>query len=81
MQLATALISVNAGQVQESNLKPNPLLGQSLTSGVDVAQTSAAQERMDLWPIALLAVLGLLLVDWAISLRNQRRLVLTEAAV
>ncbi len=73
-QLATSLISVNAGQVQESNLAPNPLLGQSLVSGVDSSQTSAIQERMDLWPIALLAVLGLLGLDWLISLRNQRRL-------
>ena len=77
--ITTSAVSVNAGQAQESNLKPNPLLAPGLVSGNSTLETSQMRDVADLWPIVLMIVLGLLTLDWLISLRNQRRTRLARA--
>ncbi|HQY29936.1 MAG TPA: VWA domain-containing protein [Thermomicrobiales bacterium] len=71
--LTTSYISVNAGQMQESAIKPNPLLKQGLISGDATSATTGAAEATDLWPLILMAVLGLLALDWLLTIRQLRR--------
>jgi Ca-activated chloride channel homolog len=72
--LTTSLVSINAGHPQESNLKPNPLLAQALVSEGTATQSGAVQNAVDLWPVIMAVVLGLLLLEWILSLRIQRQI-------
>jgi Ca-activated chloride channel family protein len=72
--LTTSLVSINAGHPQESNLKPNPLLAQALVSGNAATVSSQSRNAVDLWPVIMAVVLGLLLVEWILTLRSQRQI-------
>jgi hypothetical protein len=64
---------VNAGHPQESNLAPNPLLAQALRSGSVEAEDSRLRDQIALWPVVIAAVLALLLIEWLLTLRQERR--------
>jgi hypothetical protein len=71
--IQTATIMVNAGHPQESNLAPNPLLAPALHSGSVEAESARLRDQIALWPVVIAAVLALLLVEWLLTLRQERR--------
>jgi hypothetical protein len=71
--IQAAMIMVNAGHPQESDLAPNPLLAQALHSGSVEAEGSRLRDQIALWPVVIAAVLALLLVEWLLTLRQERR--------
>ena len=71
--ITMATIMVNAGHPQESNLAPNPLLQDALTSNATEADQSRLRNQFEMWPLVVAAVLGLLLIEWLLTLRQERR--------
>jgi hypothetical protein len=71
--LVTGMVMVNAGNSTESNLRANSDLGSLLDQASGVAESAAKQDlESDLWPLLALLALGLLIIDWLMSLRNPR---------
>ena len=71
--LVTGMIMVNAGNSTESNLRANPDLGSLLSQASGVAESTAKHDlESDLWPLLALVALGLLIIDWLMSLRMPR---------
>jgi len=66
---------VNAGQRQESNLRPNPALASTLTPGAPSPDDSGSptESRSDLWPILLALAIMVLLAEWLFALRGRAR--------
>jgi hypothetical protein len=71
--ITLATIMVNAGHPQESNLAPNPLLEDALASNATEADQSRLRNQFEMWPLVVAAVLGLLLIEWLLTLRQERR--------
>jgi len=71
--ITMATIMVNAGHPQESNLAPNPLLKDALASSAIETDQSRLRNQFELWPLVVAAVLGLLLIEWLLTLRQERR--------
>jgi Ca-activated chloride channel homolog len=71
--ISFATIMVNAGHPLESNLAPNPLLGEALQSDAVEADSSSLRDQVELWPVVIAAVLALLFVEWILTLRQERR--------
>ena len=71
--ITMATIMVNAGHPQESNLAPNPLLKDALASSAIETDQSRLRNQFELWPLIVAAVLGLLLIEWLLTLRQERR--------
>jgi hypothetical protein len=71
--LGSTRFVVNAGHPRESDLRPNPGLAASLSGGGSGQATTARPERVDLWPLLTLAVLGVIAVEWIASLWPRRR--------
>jgi hypothetical protein len=71
--LVTGMVMVNAGNSTESNLRANPDLGSVLDQASGVAESAAKHDlESDLWPLLALLALGLLIIDWLMSLRMPR---------
>jgi len=71
--LVTGVITVNAGNDTESNLRANPDLANVLDQASGVAESAAKNDlESDLWPLLALLALGLLILDWLLSLRMPR---------
>jgi hypothetical protein len=71
--LVTGIVMVNAGNGTESNLRANPDLGSLLDQASGVAESAAKHDLVsDLWPLLALLALGLLIIDWFMSLRMPR---------
>ena len=71
--LVTGMVMVNAGNSTESNLRANPDLGSLLDQASGVAESAAKNDlESDLWPLLALLALGLLMIDWMLSLRMPR---------
>ncbi len=71
--ITMATIMVNAGHPQESNLAPNPLLKDALASSAIETDQSRLRNQFELWPLVVAAILGLLLIEWLLTLRQERR--------
>ena len=69
--LVTGMVTVNAGNVTESDLRANPDLGGLLAQATATAEAVAKSDRQaDLWPILALLALALMIADWLLSLRS-----------
>lgn len=67
--LRTGSFVVNAGQRQESNLRPNAELASALTSGAQQSTAAAGSDgQTEIWTIAALAALLLIVAEWGLSL-------------
>jgi len=66
---------VNAGQRQESNLRPNPDLTSTINQNAPVSEHdgSGAVTRSDLWPFLLALAVIVLLTEWVLALRGRGR--------
>lgn len=70
--LGSAQFVVNAGHLQESDLRLNQNLAATLAaaSGSDV--NAARQERVDLWPLLAVFALGVIVLEWLAILWSGR---------
>ena len=69
----TGMVMVNAGNDTESNLRANPDLANVLNQASGAAESTAKNDlESDLWPLLALLALGLLILDWLLSLRMPR---------
>jgi hypothetical protein len=64
---------VNAGHPQESNLAPNPLLEDAMQSSAVESDQASRRDQIELWPLVLAALLGLLMIEWLLTLRQERQ--------
>ncbi|MGN6032983.1 MAG: BatA domain-containing protein, partial [Thermomicrobiales bacterium] len=65
---------VNAGQIQESNLRPNRDLASALASAASQgAKGSAAGGRTEIWTLVAAVAVALILVEWIVALRRVAR--------
>lgn len=65
---------VNAGQLQESDLRPNPDLAAALATGAaQTAGTAVASDRSEVWTLVAAAALVLILLEWIVALRRTPR--------
>jgi hypothetical protein len=71
--ITIATIMVNAGHPQESNLTPNPLLADAMRGSATEADQARLRDRFDLWPLVLIAALATLLIEWLLTLRQERQ--------
>jgi Ca-activated chloride channel family protein len=79
--ITLATIMVNAGHPQESNLAPNPLLEDAMQSSAVETDQASLRDQVDLWPLVLAAVLGLLMIEWLLTLRQERQRLPASGAV
>jgi Ca-activated chloride channel family protein len=71
--ITLATIMVNAGHPQESNLAPNPLLEDAMQSSAVESDQASRRDQIELWPLVLAALLGLLMIEWLLTLRQERQ--------
>lgn len=72
--LGSTRFVVNAGHPRESDLRPNPGLAAALAGSGSSEVTAARPERVDLWPLLALIVLGVIGLEWIASLWPRRRM-------
>jgi len=63
---------INAGHPEESDLRPNPFLQDVLSDVVQSGDQSTVQQRSDLWPILISIALGVLVVEWIVTMLQGR---------
>ncbi len=67
----TRRVSINAGNVSESDLRAQPGLAETLAlAGDDGSEASLGDRATDLWPVLAGIALLLILAEWALSLRT-----------
>ena len=64
--------TVNAGHPTESDLRPNPDLAPTLATATGSADPGRAPRHTDLWPLLVLLALGLLGLEWIVTLTRRR---------
>ena len=79
--ITIATIMINAGHPQESNLTPNPLLADAMHTSATEADQARLRDQFDLWPLVLIAALATLLVEWLLTLRQERQRMPASQAV
>lgn len=64
---------VNAGQLQESNLRPNPNLDAALnqSASADNHNRLAGVTRSDLWPFLIALALSIMCTEWLLAIRGR----------
>jgi len=66
---------VNAGQLQESNLRPNPNLAAALSQSApaDNHNQPAGVTRAELWPFLIALALLIMCTEWLLAIRGRSR--------
>ncbi|MGC4192686.1 MAG: BatA domain-containing protein [Thermomicrobiales bacterium] len=65
---------VNAGQLQESNLRPNPDLASALAAGSSQAAIgTTSQGRAEIWTLLAAVALIIILLEWIVAVRRAAR--------
>lgn len=72
-ELSVSRLIINAGHPQESDLRPNATLPDTLAGATATGDAGGGTSRDDLWPLLVLIAIALLSVEWLISLWPSRR--------
>ncbi|HWK80677.1 MAG TPA: vWA domain-containing protein [Thermomicrobiales bacterium] len=65
---------VNAGQIQESNLRPNPDLASALAaSSPQGTSAGVASGKTEIWSLVAAVALALIVLEWIVALRRAGR--------
>jgi hypothetical protein len=63
---------INAGHIEESDLRPNPFLQNLLSGVVETEEQSTLRQQSDLWPVLIAIALGALIVEWIVTIAQGR---------
>ena len=72
-ELSVSRLIINAGHPEESDLRPSATLPDTLAAATASGDAGGSASRDDLWPLLVLIAIGLLAVEWLVSLWPPRR--------
>ena len=72
-ELSVSRLIINAGHPHESDLRPSATLPETLAGATATGDAGGSASRDDLWPLLVLIAIGLLSVEWLVSLWPSRR--------
>jgi len=72
-ELSVSRLIINAGHPRESDLRPSTTLPETLAGATATGDAGGSTSRDDLWPLLVLIAIGLLSVEWLVSLWPSRR--------